>query len=88
MAFKDPWYAQEDKTEYYFSRTAANLASGQKLAIFVLHDKQVALAGFVEAERSARWLGFSLLGVGCAMLIGNIWILSRMLRHEDTSNDA
>jgi len=88
VAFKDPWYAQEDKTEYYFSRTAANLASGQKLAIFVLHDKQVALAGFVEAERSACWLGFSLLGVGCAMLIGNIWILSRMLRHEDTSNDA
>ncbi|HMC11057.1 MAG TPA: hypothetical protein VKH44_07195, partial [Pirellulaceae bacterium] len=88
VAYKDPWYTREDNTWYFVSRTAANLANGQKLAVLVLHDKDVALAGFVDAERYALWLGFSLLGVGCAVLVGNIWLLRRMLRHEDISADA
>jgi hypothetical protein len=56
--------------------------------VFVFHDKNIALASFVAAERYSQWLGFSLLGVGCAMLIGNIWLLRRMLHDEDSAANA
>jgi hypothetical protein len=84
----DPWYPAAKPAEYFVSRTAANLTNGQKLAVFVLHDQQVALAGFVEAERSAAWLGIGLLAVGCTMLVANLWVLRRTLRSEEANADA
>jgi hypothetical protein len=87
VAYKDPWYADQDSMEYYFSAATATLLNGQKLGVFVLHDRQTALAGFTDAEQNARWLGFSLLGIGCAFLIGNIAILRSTLQREE-SDDA
>jgi hypothetical protein len=84
----DPWYPSAKPAEYFVSRTAANLSNGQKLAVFVLHDQEVALAGFVEAERSAAWLGIGLLAVGCTMLVANLWVLRRTLRSEEAHADA
>jgi hypothetical protein len=84
----DPWNDEKDDTQYYISRSAAHLANGQKLAIYILHDKEVALAGFVAAERQARWLGISLFGVGCLFLIGNIWVLRNTLRHEEQHDNG
>src|SRR5439155_8985157 len=88
LLHRDPWYKTEDATEYFVSRTAARLVNGQKLGVFVLHDKQIALAGFVDAERGAALLGLGLLGVGCVMLVGNLWMLRRTLRKESSADNA
>jgi serine/threonine protein kinase len=85
LIHRDPWYKDEDPTEYFVSRTAANLVNGQKVGVFVLHDKEIALAGFVQAQRGAQALGLSLLAVGCVMLVGNLWMLRRTLREEGSS---
>jgi len=84
----DPWYPTAKPPKYFVSRTVANLANGQKLAVFVLHDQEIALAGFIEAERTAAWLGIGLLAVGCAMLVGNLWVLRRTLRSEEANANA
>jgi hypothetical protein len=88
LIHRDPWYEAEDATEYFVSRTAANLVNGQKMGVFVLHNKDVAMAGFVQAQRGAQGLGLGLLALGCVMLVGNMWILRRTLRKESGSTDG
>jgi len=88
LIHRDPWYRAEDTTEYFVSRTVANLVNGQKVGVFVLHDKEIALEGFVDAKRGALALGLGLLAVGCVMLVGNLWILRRTLREESSTENG
>jgi hypothetical protein len=92
----DPWEVVPAK-EYFIGREvlaldlqnssshdgASGPPDGQKLAVFVIHEKDRALQGLNRAKWTAFSLGFGVLLMGGLFLMGNLWGLRRTLNREE-----
>lgn len=87
-AYADPWYGGADQQQYYVGRAVTILDNGQPLAVFVMHNTDTAMQGFVQIRNLAQLLGGALLAVGLLFLAINLYGLRRALRREEVSGNA